>query len=42
MNQTLSAVPIDANDLDQGFWLCQINVSKQTGVQVVKAFDFDT
>ena len=42
MNKTLSVVPVDASDLDQGFWLCQINVTKETGKQVVKAFDFET
>ena len=41
MNKTLSVVPVDATDLDQGFWLCQINVTKETGSQIVKAYDFD-
>jgi len=41
VSRTLSVVPFDAQDLDQGFWMCQLNVTKETGKQVVKAFDFD-
>ena len=35
----MSVVPIDEEDLDQGFWLCQIDngASEQ---MVVRAFDF--
>ena len=35
----MSVVPIDEEDLDEGFWLCQID-NGASMQQVVKAFDF--
>ena len=37
--RSMSVVPIDPEDLDQGFWLCQID-NGASMQQVVKAFDF--
>ena len=35
----MAVSPIDANDLDQGFWL--VHIDNCIGQQKVKAFDFD-
>ena len=37
---SLSIVPIDEQDLEQGFWMCQIDNSS-SGTQIIQAFDFD-